>query len=451
MLLQILTIARNAFIESIRQPIFFVLVMISGIAQLLNTWNTGFAMGYTESGEVSGDNKLLLDIGLATVLVCGTLLAAFVATAVISREIENKTVLTVVSKPVARPCLVVGKYIGVAAALLIAVVSMLLFLMMGLRHGVMSMASDDLDGPVILFTGLAVLVAMGVAIWCNFFYGWYFSQTCMTVLAPAMVVAYVLVLLLNKKWQWQGPGVDFKPQITFACIGLTLAILVLASVATAVSTRLGQVMTIVVCAGVFVFGLMSNYLIGRHVFINTASIGIISKVEFDDATRPGWDKPGDGATLVLHNPPTHPVKPGDSFYYSTSPAGFPMLNAAAPPFKGDPTKGEDLLGAPEPDLVVISSSGASIRVRKASQTPLSYDRPPLADDYAFLQPTHTNAAALVVWGVVPNLQSFWLLDAVSQNQRIPALHMVKLGGYALVQIAAFLALGVVLFQRRDVG
>ena len=54
MLLQILAIARNTFIESIRQPILFVLVLLSGVAQLFTTWSTGFAMGYTESGEVSG-------------------------------------------------------------------------------------------------------------------------------------------------------------------------------------------------------------------------------------------------------------------------------------------------------------------------------------------------------------------------------------------------------------
>ena len=44
MLLQFLTIARNTFIESVRQPVVFLLVMLSGLFQLLNTWNTGFAI-----------------------------------------------------------------------------------------------------------------------------------------------------------------------------------------------------------------------------------------------------------------------------------------------------------------------------------------------------------------------------------------------------------------------
>jgi ABC-type transport system involved in multi-copper enzyme maturation permease subunit len=450
MLLQILTIARNTFVESIRQPIFFVLVMLCGVFQLFNTWSAAFAMGYTESGEVSGDNKMLLDMGLATVMVCGTLLAAFIATAVVSREIENKTVLTVVSKPVARPSVVIGKYLGVAGALVLAVIAMLIFLLMGIRHGVMSMASDDLDMPVIAFTGAALILAIGAAVWCNYFYGWYFSQTCMTVLTPALVAAYVLVLLVNKKWQWQHIQDDFKPQITFACMALTMGILVLAAVATAVSTRVGQVMTIVVCAGVFVFGLMSNYLIGRHVF-NNQQIGIISSVKPLDPVHPGFDNPGDGYAVNLINPPSQPVHPGDSFYYSTSPAGFPLLTGRWPAFKGDAAKNSDLMGAAHPALIITAVNGSALTVRKAGEAALSYDRVPEKDDYVFLQPTRTNAAALVLWGVIPNMQDFWLLDAVSQNQRIPPEHMAKLAIYALAQITAFLGLGVVLFQRRDVG
>jgi ABC-type transport system involved in multi-copper enzyme maturation permease subunit len=108
MLSQLLTIARNTFVESVRQPIYFVLIAIAGLCLVLTTWSAGFSMGMSESGEVSGDNKLLLDVGMATVFVVGVLLAAFLATAVISREIENKTVLTVVSKPVSRVTLVLG-------------------------------------------------------------------------------------------------------------------------------------------------------------------------------------------------------------------------------------------------------------------------------------------------------------------------------------------------------
>src|SRR5262249_11424070 len=148
------------------------------------------------------------------------------------------------------------------------------FLLMGLRHGVMSTAADDPDQPVILFTALAVFGSLGIAAWCNYFYGSYFTQTYLQILPPARLIADGRVLLISKKWHVQPLWFDFKPQITFACLTLALAILVLSAVATAVSTRLGQVMTVVVCSGVFVFGLLSNYFIGRRAFQNH-TIGLV--------------------------------------------------------------------------------------------------------------------------------------------------------------------------------
>src|SRR5262249_16331334 len=131
---QILTIGRNTFLESVRQPIYFILIALSGVCQIFTTWTASYSMGLTESAEVSGDAKMQLDLSMATVFVMGMLLAAFLATAVISKEIERKTVLTVVSKPVSRTVVVLGKYLGVAGAIVIAVLTMLLFLQMGVRH-----------------------------------------------------------------------------------------------------------------------------------------------------------------------------------------------------------------------------------------------------------------------------------------------------------------------------
>lgn len=451
MLLQIATIARNTFVESIRQPIFFIMVLVAGILQLFTTWSTGFAMGYTESGEVSGDNKLLFQVGLASVFVCGTLLAAFVATAVVSREIENKTVLTVVSKPVARPSVVVGKFIGVALSMLLALLPMVIFLLMGLRHGVLSTAGDELDQPVLTFTFGALFLAMTIAGACNFFYGWYFSQTCMLILAPLLTLGYVMVLLLNKGWAWQPIGKEFLPQITLACAGVVLAVLVLTAVATAVSTRLGQVMTIVVCAGVFVFGLLTNSLLGRRVF-NNQPIAVIDTATPGDVLNPGWDRPGDTYTITFQTPQSRPIRPGDRFYYSPSPNGFPMSVAASAPFRGNPQVDTDLLGyETEPGLVVVTSDLKVVKVRKSGQEPLEWTGPPARNDYVFLEPTSLNIPALAVWSVVPNMQFFWLVDAVSQNQPVPWTHLLLMVGYAIGQMGMFLSLGVVLFQKRDVG
>lgn len=450
MLLQIITIARNTFIESLRQPIFFVIVALCGILQIFNVWGTGFAMGYTDSGGLTSDNKLLLDIGLATVMVCGTLLAAFIATAVVSREIENKTVLTVVSKPVPRPALVLGKYAGVASAIMLAVAVMLLFLLLGMRHGVQSTAADDPDQPVIWFVIAAVGLSLGVAIWCNFFYGWYFSQTCMVLMLPLVFLAYIMVLLVSKKWQWQPITTDFKPQIIVACVALSVGILTLTAVATAVSTRLGQVMTVMVCAGVLLFGLLSNYMIGRYAFQNRFS-AVVAEATPDSPFRPNWEQAGEGYTLRLENYPKVPLRPGDPLYYSSSPNGFPMALRAYRPFEGNPADRTRIVTSPGAGLVIVSAEGLSVEVKKFGEEPLRAERPPEAGDYIFNEPARIRPAALAVWAIVPNMHYFWLVDAVTQNQPVPPRHLLMVGAYAITQIVAFLGLGVVLFQRRDVG
>lgn len=443
---QTIAIARNTFIESIRQPIFFVLVMLSGILQFFTTWGTGFAMGYTESGEISGDDKLQFDVGLSTVFVCGMLLAALTATAVISREIENKTVLTVVSKPVARPTVILGKYLGVAGALLIALIPMVIFLLMGIRHGVMTTAADDIDQPVMLFSFLAIFIALATAVWCNFFYGWYFSQTCMLVLAPGMILAFLFVLGLSKKWHWQFVLTDLKPQICFACFAMSAGIFVLAAVATAVSTRLGQVMTITVCVGVFLFGLMSNYLIGKHVFNNHLA-ALIKAATPLDSVHPGWDEPGSTYKITTVSATKIPIRPGDSFYYADSPSGFPMIVPAFPPYTGSLESNQSA----QPALVVTQADGLGITVKRVGAGAFAITRPPQPGDAIFLRPTHVNIPALAIWSITPNLHYFWLVDAVSQNQLIPFTHMGLVILYALCEIGAFLALGVAIFQRRDVG
>ena len=106
---QTLAIARNTLVESIRQPVFFILVLACGIMQAANNFFSAYSMGFSDSAEVSGDNKMRLDIGLSTVPVCATLLAAFLATSVVSRD-RGQDRLTVISKPVGRPLFVIGKY-----------------------------------------------------------------------------------------------------------------------------------------------------------------------------------------------------------------------------------------------------------------------------------------------------------------------------------------------------
>lgn len=448
MLTQILSIARNTFVEALRQPVFFVLVMLSGIIQLFNVWGSAFSMGMQESSEVQGDDKIMLDVGMGTIFVLGTLLAAFIATAVVSREIENKTVLTVVSKPVARWVMIVGKYAGIAGAILVAVLTMLLFLYFSLRHGVMSTASDNLDQPVLVFSLSAVFLSILIAGWCNFFYGWNFPQTSVVLLLPLLLVGYLLVLSLSKEWKWQSLDHDFKPQITLACVCLVLAVMVLTAAATAASTRLGQVMTIVVCAGLFVSTLLTDHFIGRYAFRNQ-TVAVIKNVTPADPARTTFRQPGDTINVELAGPAKVEIQPGFPFYYGPNPGGFALAVPAFAAITPERTRESGMQG--EPAVIVTQVNDLKLTVRNVGERPVAVDRPPEAGDFVFAKPTSMNLPVLALWAAVPNMHHYWLLDAITQNQRIPPAHVVKVAGYAAAQIIGLLAIAVLLFQKRDVG
>ena len=257
MLVKLLAIAANTLLEAVRQPICGVILMVTAGLLMLNVALAGFTL--------EDDNKLLQDLGLSTLLLSGLFLAAFSATGGLSREIENKTVLTVISKPVSRPVFIAGKFVGLSAALAVAFYLSAIVFLFTIRHRVMETARDEFDMPVWLFGfgALALVFLIGGA--ANFLYRMTFSSTAVALAVPLFTVALLLVCLINPQWEIQSFGQDFVDgQILAATSLIFLAVLVLTAFAVAVSTRFGEVVTLVVCAGVLELGLMSDYLFGRY-------------------------------------------------------------------------------------------------------------------------------------------------------------------------------------------
>ena len=268
MLRQLTTLSFNTFVESIRQPVFVVLVISGSIGLWFNTPLAAYTL--------ENDNKLMIDLGLSTLFLTGLLLAAFTATGVLSAEIESGTALTVVSKPVARPLFVLGKYLGVAAALTLAYLALTMVYLLNVRHQVMQTARDNIDWPVLAFAfgafGLSTLIAAGG----NYLYHWVFTSTFTVYYTILNSLAWLLVPVINKNWEFQSIATEFIKQgghlfqILIALVMLFEAILILTAVAVLVSIRVGQVMTMVICFAVFLLGLVSNSLYdptasGQHI------------------------------------------------------------------------------------------------------------------------------------------------------------------------------------------
>jgi len=254
---RLVALALNSFLETIRQPIYTVILLATALLLILNVALAAFTL--------EDDDKLLLDLGLSTLLLSGLFLSAFSAAGILSREIENRTVLVVISKPVSRPLFILGKFSGLLAALLLAFYLSFLVFVLAQRHGVLAYSSDPWDGPVLVFGFGSLLVAVFVGAFCNYFYGMGFQTTAMAVITPLLTLAVLAVAKLGKKWEIIPFGSDFVGgQVILAAYLVLLNILVMAAVALAVSTRFGQMVTLLICVCVLGVGIASDFAFGAH-------------------------------------------------------------------------------------------------------------------------------------------------------------------------------------------
>ncbi|WP_083233381.1 ABC transporter permease subunit [Planctopirus hydrillae] len=104
-------IARATTKEAVRQPVFWLSVTATIVFLLINTWLPFFSLGE--------DLKMLKECGLTTILICGLLIATWTASTSIADEIEGKTAMTLLSKPITRRQFILGKYIGILQTVLL--------------------------------------------------------------------------------------------------------------------------------------------------------------------------------------------------------------------------------------------------------------------------------------------------------------------------------------------
>ena len=105
------------FKEAISQPLFLILLLVGLFALFIFLY-----IPYHTLGE---DIKLVITQGLTLIKLIAVFLAVWTASFSVAEELEGKTALMVLAKPVSRRQFVFGKYIGVVLAVT------LLFLILG--------------------------------------------------------------------------------------------------------------------------------------------------------------------------------------------------------------------------------------------------------------------------------------------------------------------------------
>lgn len=108
---RIIVIALNTFKENLRDKILFNLVFFG-----LMLIGSSVLLGSLTIGEQA---KLMKDLGLASINIFGVLIAVFVGIGLVSKEIEKRTIYTIIAKPIPRYQFLLGRYSGLGMTLFV--------------------------------------------------------------------------------------------------------------------------------------------------------------------------------------------------------------------------------------------------------------------------------------------------------------------------------------------
>jgi hypothetical protein len=399
---QLLAITKNTCLQTVRQPLYGIIVLVTlgllGLAPAFTGWT------------LDDDNKMLRDIGLSTLLIQGLFLACFAASSVLNTEIDDKTALTSIAKPVGRAVFMLGKYLGVFVAILTAHYLAGIAFFMALRHGVLQTSAETFDIPVLIFgPGLLLLLAIAATA-VNYLYDRRFLPALLALALPGLTFGGLILLTIDRDWKLQ------KYEITQTMDNLPVEV--------SDPARLKGIVEFQPLEGERQIKGHRGHLVRRlwqgpinekdHIYLLGLSDSIQWKKDVNFLVQ-------DAAKLQ----------------------GLEILKAA-------------ILLLVALALISAVAVAASTRLGMLSTfliclfvlaLGLSSDQllRPLAEGPS------AQTWAEVLYRLVPNFQSFWMVDALSEYRVISWSYVASAAGYGLLYSAAVLLAGMALFETREVG
>src|SRR5947209_3904867 len=256
---QFATIASNAFMELVRQPVFLLLMSSSALFEIFLATPYYFAFG--------DEPKLVKNSTLAVMLLSGLLGAVLSASASLAREIRGGTVLAVLSKPVGRAQFMLAKFTGLVLALTLLTYVNLVADFVDSRMAFDAYGSTDLFALGIFALGFILAYLLGG--FSNFFLRRPFVSDAVFGVVLMVTLAFVVISFYTKdaKPQAFATGVDWG--LLPAAVLILFALWILAALALACSTRLDIIPTLAICSAFFLLGIMSVYLFGTKAKLGT--------------------------------------------------------------------------------------------------------------------------------------------------------------------------------------
>lgn len=154
MIARIVSISLNTFRENLREKLLYNLLIFA-----LLMIGSSILLSRLTLGDY---HRLILDLGLASINVFGVLIAIFVGIGLVSKEIDKKTIYTIISKPVPRYAFLLGKYLGLVTTLLANTIVMILGLLVVLQVMDVSVTALLFKSLSLIFLELMVITAVAL-------------------------------------------------------------------------------------------------------------------------------------------------------------------------------------------------------------------------------------------------------------------------------------------------
>lgn len=115
-MMKVLAIALNTFREAIRNKILYSVILFAFFILLVATLFASVSIGSM--------TKVIKDFGLFSLSFFGALLSIVAGVSLLNKELKQKTIYNILSKPISRQQFILGKFIGLASTVSILVLLM---------------------------------------------------------------------------------------------------------------------------------------------------------------------------------------------------------------------------------------------------------------------------------------------------------------------------------------
>lgn len=165
-------IAYNTFRETVRDKILYAILLFALGFALVSAIISQWSMGQ--------ESKILQDFALTIITVFGLLIAVFMSINIVFKEMEKRTIYTILAKPISRGQFIAGKYLGLILTLVVNFVLMcigfiaIIWIFTGMLNPKIALAIG------MIFWQMAIMIAVTL-----------FFSTCTSFIVSAVLSLFV--------------------------------------------------------------------------------------------------------------------------------------------------------------------------------------------------------------------------------------------------------------------